>query len=81
MANLLYYLAKNQDKQEKLRAEVFEIPTDENGRLTPNSFRNIPYLRACIKESMRLTPSVSANVRRTGQDLEIKGYHIPKGVR
>lgn len=80
MASLLYYLSKNPDKQEKLRAEVKNIPLDENGKLKSSSFAKIPYLRACLKESLRLAPITTGNVRAAGKDIVIKGYQIPQGV-
>lgn len=77
---MLYYLAKNPEKQEKLRKEVQHLQLDENGKLTPTSFLKAPYLRACLKEVMRLAPIVGGNARGAGRDLVIKGYQIPKGV-
>ncbi|KAL5280275.1 hypothetical protein ACFFRR_004321 [Megaselia abdita] len=40
----------------------------------------MPYLKACIKESIRIYPAGAGTARRTNQDLEIDGYKIPKGV-
>lgn len=76
----MYQLAKNPDKQEKLREELQRLQVDSNGRLTPSSFLSAPYLRACLKETMRLAPIVSGTARAAGKDLIIKGYQIPKGV-
>lgn len=81
MANLLYYLAKSPERQEKLRDEIKNLPLDVNGKLTPSSFLKAPYLRACLKEVMRLAPIVPGTARAAGKDLILKGYHIPKGVR
>lgn len=77
----MYNIAKNPEKQEKLRKEVQNLPVDGNGLLKPGCFNNAPYLRACFKESMRISPVVPGVSRTSGQDLEIKGYHVPKGVR
>lgn len=81
MSNFLYHLAKNPEKQEKLRDEIMNLPLDSNGRLTPSSFLNAPYLRASLKEVMRLSPIVTGTARAAGKDFVLKGYHIPKGVR
>lgn len=80
MANFLYQLAKNPEKQEKLREELKSLPVDANGKLTPTSFLKAPYMRACSKEVMRLSPLIAGNVRAAGKDLVISGYKVPKGV-
>ncbi|KAJ8722067.1 hypothetical protein PYW08_004469 [Mythimna loreyi] len=66
--SLMYYLAKNQDKQDKLREEI----------RSDNPHKR--YLRACLKESLRLRAVVPSNLRRTDRDHIVGGYHIPKGV-
>lgn len=80
MSNVLYYLAKNPVQQEKLRDEIKQLPLDENGKLTSSSFLKAPYLRACLKEVMRLSPIVAGTARAAGKDLVLKGYQIPKEV-
>ncbi|GAB0094309.1 Cytochrome P450 [Sergentomyia squamirostris] len=74
----LYCLAANQDKQDILRAELKKTFPDKNTPLTKENMANLPYLRACIKESMRLMPIFVNNFRTTGQDIVIKGHQIPK---
>ncbi|KAM3968315.1 cytochrome P450 CYP12A2-like [Aphomia sociella] len=64
----LYLLATNPEKQEKLRKEVL---SDQDKR---------PYLRACIKESLRLLPITAVNAREIIKDYNISGYNIPKGT-
>lgn len=80
MSNVLYHLAKNPEKQEKLRDEIMNLPLDSNGKLTSSSFLKAPYLRATLKEVMRLSPIVAGTARAAGKDLVLKGYHIPMGV-
>uniref|UniRef100_T1H227 Cytochrome P450 n=1 Tax=Megaselia scalaris TaxID=36166 RepID=T1H227_MEGSC len=53
LTGILLCLAKNQDKQELLRQEVSQI---KNKSLTANDMNNLPYLRACIKEGIRMYP-------------------------
>lgn len=72
-------MASNPDKQEKLREEVNQILPTVNSRLTEDSLQNIPYLRACLKESLRLNPVTAGNLRALGQDLVLSGYRVPKG--
>jgi cytochrome P450 family 12 len=76
----MYCLAKNPDKQEKLRAELFGIMPNENTPLCEENMKNLPYLRAVIKETLRLYPPATANMRRTNENLVLQGFKVPKGV-
>ncbi|KAG6460400.1 cytochrome P450 CYP12A2 [Manduca sexta] len=68
MTATLYLLATNPEKQQKLREEV----------LSQSEKR--PYLKACIKEAMRVMPVVPGNIRKTTKEYNILGYHIPKNM-
>lgn len=81
MVACLYHLAKNPDKQALLRQEILTILPSLDSKLSPDSMNNIPYMRACFKESIRLNPIVAGNIRAAGQDIVLQGYQIPKGVR
>lgn len=76
---ILYCLAKNQDKQDQLREELRQILPNKNDSLTPDKMRNMPYLRAVIKEGIRLYPPTVGNFRKAGENLVLSGYQIPKG--
>ncbi|KAM3965251.1 cytochrome P450 CYP12A2 [Aphomia sociella] len=65
---VLYHLATNPKAQEKVREEI------------RSSEPNKRYLKACMKETLRIWPVVPANLRRAGRDHIVAGYHIPKGV-
>ncbi|XP_052899594.1 probable cytochrome P450 12a5, mitochondrial [Anopheles moucheti] len=75
---LLYCLAKNPEKQARLREELKAILPHKDSALSPESMRNLPYLRACIKEGLRLYQPTPANVRKVGQNIVLQGYRIPK---
>ncbi|XP_013161641.1 PREDICTED: cytochrome P450 CYP12A2-like [Papilio xuthus] len=62
----LYLLAKNPEKQNKLREEIL------------SGSEKRPYLKACIKEAIRIMPVAVANFRQTSKEYNILGYHIPK---
>lgn len=76
-------LAVNPEKQAILRQEILTAVT-ENGRVMPftiENMKNLPYLRACIKEALRIYPIVAGNFRTTGMDITLSGYQVPKGTR
>ncbi|KAL5285731.1 hypothetical protein ACFFRR_007420 [Megaselia abdita] len=77
---VLYHLAINQEKQSKLREECYKVSPDTFTELNADKLRNLPYLRACIKEALRITPITPGNFRMAGQDLVLSGYKIPKGT-
>ncbi|XP_037954836.1 cytochrome P450 CYP12A2-like [Teleopsis dalmanni] len=79
LMGLLLCLAKNPEKQEKLRQEILSVLPEKNSELTVENMKNLPYLRACIKESLRVYPLAVANVRQTAEDLVLSGFQIPKG--
>ena len=53
VANALYHLAKNPDKQQKLFEEIQQYVHDKDQPVTSNILNELKYLKACIKESMR----------------------------
>lgn len=73
-------MAKNPAKQEILREEILKILPEHSSKLSNESLNRIPYMRACLKEAMRMNPVVTGTAREAGQDLVLNGYQIPKGV-
>lgn len=80
LAAVLYFLAKNTDKQERLRQEVLKHLPEKDSPITSEVLNKSPYLKAAIKESMRISPIGIGNVRTTVKDLVLAGYKIPKGT-
>lgn len=80
-AIFLYHLAINPDKQAKLTEEIFKMLPEVDSPFTEESFHNMPYFKASMKESMRLQPLIHANSRGAGQDIILNGYQIPKNLR
>ncbi|XP_033149202.1 probable cytochrome P450 12a5, mitochondrial, partial [Drosophila busckii] len=74
---ILLALSKHPEQQAKLRAEIRSILPQKDTPFTEASMRNLPYLRACIKESLRLYPLTLANLRTTRQELVLSGYTVP----
>ncbi|CAH2089680.1 unnamed protein product [Euphydryas editha] len=77
-ASSMYLLAKNSRAQRKLQDEL-----DKNlpvGRpLTSKDLEQLTYLRACIKEALRIKPVILGNGRCIQSDAIISGYEVPKG--
>lgn len=77
---ILYCLAKNQDKQEKLRSELLQVLPEKNDSLTAEKMQNMPYLNAVIKEGIRLYPPTVGTMRSAGENLVLSGYRVPKNT-
>ena len=73
---LMYNLATNPDKQEKLRKECQKFGKN----LTVKDLNEVRYLKACIQETLRLTPTIMLNLRIIAEDMQLHGYLIPKGT-
>ncbi|XP_037953502.1 cytochrome P450 CYP12A2-like [Teleopsis dalmanni] len=80
-AGIMLCLAKNPEKQEKLREEILKILPEKCSDFTDSSLTNMPYLRACIKESLRLYPLIVGNARVPQKDVVLSGYQVPKGTQ
>ncbi|XP_013107499.2 cytochrome P450 CYP12A2 [Stomoxys calcitrans] len=77
---ILLSLAKNPEKQNKLHEEVRQLLPQKDSAFSEASFQNMPYLRACIKESMRIYPLGVGNARALANDAVLSGYQVPKGT-
>ncbi|XP_074037346.1 probable cytochrome P450 12a5, mitochondrial [Leptinotarsa decemlineata] len=77
---ILYFLAKNPEKQAKLREEIFKVVPEKDSNITAERLEKLPYLKAVIKESNRIAPVIIGSFRTTVKDLVLGGYQIPKGT-
>ncbi|KAH8407674.1 hypothetical protein KR222_010230, partial [Zaprionus bogoriensis] len=77
---ILYHLSRNPEKQAKLQQELRRILPACSDPLTAESTKNMPYLRACIKEGLRITSITPGNFRITTKDLVLSGYRVPRGT-
>ena len=75
---VLYTMAKNPDKQKTLRQEVLSVLGDST-IATPETLAQMPYLKAWLRETLRLYPVLSLIIRKPKEDLILGGYHIPGG--
>lgn len=75
----LYLLAKNPDCQAKLQEEMDSVIGDHEGPLTSKHIAQLSYLKAVVKESLRVFPLTTGTVRALEKDLVLSGYQVPKG--
>jgi len=76
---LLYHLAANPEKQEKLSQEIREI-IGSGGKMTAETLSQMRYLKACMTESQRIAPVATGTARKTKVDMVLGGYQIPKNT-
>lgn len=62
--NAMFFLLKNPRCMERLRAEIDEVMEDGEVVAPHDRVKHLPYLRACLDESMRLLPPVSFGLPR-----------------
>lgn len=70
MAMTFHYLATNPEIQQQAYKKA----------LRQESSQEMSFLRACIKETLRLSPTAGANSRFLTKDANIGGYLVPAGT-
>lgn len=82
MAATIFYLTRNPEALAKAVAEVRSKFTDVEEIRQGAALNSCTYLRACIDEAMRLSPSVGGLLPREVQagGMTIGGEHIPAGT-
>ncbi|XP_044254764.1 probable cytochrome P450 49a1 isoform X3 [Tribolium madens] len=81
VASMLYQLSLHQEKQAKLYEEIKNLLPYKSTQISHEKLDQMDYLKACVKETMRMYPVVIGNGRCTTRDRVIGGYQIPKGVQ
>ncbi|XP_043268875.1 probable cytochrome P450 49a1 isoform X2 [Venturia canescens] len=80
VASVLYQLACNPCKQAILHEEIErELPV-QDARIERAHVDKLRYVKACIKETLRLRPVVIGNGRCTTKETIIGGFRVPEGV-
>ncbi|EZA54255.1 Cytochrome P450 4C1 [Ooceraea biroi] len=73
-------LAEHKDVQDRVRNEVNAVMEENEGKLTMTALQNLPYLERCLKETMRLYPSVYLITRKLEEDVMLQSYLVPAGA-
>ncbi|XP_013107496.2 cytochrome P450 CYP12A2 [Stomoxys calcitrans] len=77
----LLCLALNPEKQSILREEVLKVLPHKDSEFDEAAFKNMPYLRASLKEALRVYPLFIGTARLIANDVVLSGYRIPKGTQ
>ncbi|WKY03358.1 hypothetical protein Q1695_004809 [Nippostrongylus brasiliensis] len=77
---VLFVLGCYPEIQRRVQAEVDEVLGDHDCIL-PEHLPRLKYLECCLKESLRLYPSVPMIMRELGESEELGGVSLPKGTQ
>ena len=80
LGTLTYFLVSNPSAYDLLMNEIWEKLEEFEGKVNHETVADMPYLDACIKESLRLMPPLARNDRECNQDWTYKGIKIKKGT-
>ncbi|XP_017079846.2 probable cytochrome P450 12e1, mitochondrial [Drosophila eugracilis] len=80
LGGILLSLSKSPDKQARLLEELQGILPNKDSPLTMENMKNMPYLRACIKEGIRMYPIGPGTLRRMPHDVVLSGYRVVAGT-
>merc|ERR550534_3029559 len=73
------YLIKHPEIQEKIHKEIDEVLGRDR---EPRVSTQLPYVSAVIQETYRIKTMVPLGLpRRTTEDVELMGFHIPKNTQ
>ena len=77
----LFMIGLDKEVQSKIHLEIDSVFGDDKSRpITASDLPHLKYLEACIKEALRLFPSVPAIARLVNEDFELGTHFIPKGA-
>ncbi|KIW21621.1 hypothetical protein PV08_02201 [Exophiala spinifera] len=79
---IFYNLLRNPGDMKRLMEELKEVPASEEGLLAWNDVRDLPYLNAVIKETLRCHPAAGLTLERIvpAGGVTICGAFIPAGT-
>ncbi|XP_039306246.1 cytochrome P450 4C1 isoform X2 [Solenopsis invicta] len=80
MCFILSLLAEHKDIQDCVRKEIDAVMQENQGKLNMKSLQDLQYLERCIKEALRLYPSVYFISRITSEETQLKTCLIPAGT-
>ncbi|KAK6431100.1 hypothetical protein LTR95_012741 [Oleoguttula sp. CCFEE 5521] len=75
-----FHLVRNPDCIARLKAEIAQSLTLESGHITRAQIQQMPYLRCCLNETLRLYPQLPVNVRFTSRNTVLPRGGGPDGT-
>lgn len=73
-----YLFAKHPEITQRLQADIDRVTQGEP--LNVKHLPQLPFLDQCVKEAMRLLPSVWVFIKQPTEDVDVRGFKIPKGA-
>nr|XP_040235295.2 cytochrome P450 4C1-like [Anopheles coluzzii] len=80
MSWALFLLALHPEVQERVHQEIDSIFGGSDRPATMQDLTAMRLLERCLKETLRLYPSVAFFGRTTSEDVTLGGYHVPAGT-
>ncbi|RZF40304.1 hypothetical protein LSTR_LSTR006913 [Laodelphax striatellus] len=77
---VLYHLARNQEKQKVLHKELISVLPDKISKLNSEVLQELPYLNACVQETLRLKHPIPYSIMRLQRSIVLHKYYIPAGI-
>jgi cytochrome P450 family 4 subfamily V len=74
-----HLIGSNPDVQKKLHEEIDDLFGTSDRPLTNDDFKELKYLECCIKEALRLFPSVPFYGRTISEDAYVGDYKVLQG--
>lgn len=63
-------------RQERARAEIGTVLKESNGKLGMEELQSLTYIDCCVKETLRLYPSVPHVSRLLNEDLKLSKFRM-----
>ncbi|KAK3907101.1 putative cytochrome P450 [Frankliniella fusca] len=79
-ATVLYLLARHPRAQDRLLRELHGLLPGPDSPLDTAATESMHYLRACVREALRMFPVIIGNGRCLSRDTVIGGHLVPRGV-
>ena len=79
----LWMIYRDEQIRSRLCTDLTAIWTDEERHPSLQDLEALPYLRACVQESLRYSTPISGRLPRIVPEsgLEVAGHHLPPGTR